>query len=75
MKKKYYHFKIGEVVMLNESIISEGIHIDKGFTFVIIDFPYCTIRSKHQNFVYGVFTNIKIYCEIDQIIKIRKNSK
>jgi len=68
---KYLKFKVGDTVVLNESLVCEGKHFDRGHAFFICSFPPCTIPSKRNYFVYGRDTNDDVIrCEIDQIILI-----
>jgi hypothetical protein len=70
MKTTYKDFKIGQIVTLNEPIICEGKHFDKGHTFTIISFPPCVTYYKYNYFVFGKDDqNNIIRCDINQIIK------
>ena len=74
MNDKYGKFEIGESVILNESLVCEGIHFDKGHRFIIKNFPYSTIKLpswRMNRFVYGLDDNNQhVRCGIDQIVKI-----
>ena len=70
---EYLSFKIGDTVILNESLICEEKHFDRGHAFFILNFPPCTIPSKRNYFVFGMDPQgNRIRCEIDQIIKIAR---
>lgn len=71
--EKYLKFSVRQTVQLNESIVCEEKHFDKGHTFTIISFPACTILSKRTHFVYGKFGNQMIRCEVNQISNLKKN--
>jgi hypothetical protein len=72
MKNTYYNFKIGDNVILNNSVVSEGLHFDTGHNFKIISFPYCSIVCKYQNFVFGKDDKGNIIrCFVNEILKIK----
>ena len=73
MKTMYKNFKIGQNVILNEYLICEGKHFDKGHNFKIISFPPCVIYGKYQYFIFGKDDqNNIIRCNVNQIIKQNK---
>ena len=73
MKTNYKGFKVGDNVILNNSIVCEGKYFDTGHDFKIVSFPYCTIPGKFQNFVFGKDKdNNIIICFVNEILKNNK---
>jgi len=73
MKTSYKGFKVGNNVILNNCIVCERKHFDNGHNFKIVSFPYCTIPSKFQNFVFGKDKDDNIIrCFVNEISKNKK---
>jgi len=73
-KTNYKGFKIGQNVILNNSLICDNLHFSAGHEFKIISFPRCaTYIKKYEYFVYEYFVygkddnNNHIRCNINEI--------
>jgi hypothetical protein len=71
MKKTYLKFKVGDEVTLLQGVFDYKIEIPAGTSFVIKDFPPCTIPGKYMYFVVGKHQNNIIRCFPNEI-KIKK---
>ena len=71
MKYSYLGFKTGQKIILNESIVWDSIHYDKGMTGIIIDFPATALKRARTHFVHFMpkNNNYPVSCDIDKIIK------
>lgn len=59
---KYEKYRVGDIIQLNESIVSESVHFDAGTRFRVVSFPPKVVkRDKEDKNKNGYLRDLFIY--------------